>query len=83
MAEAKTIVGVFGSNMLSLYSAPPGCRVICLTDEDRNAPVLRETCEYIGMSYAVLECEPVEGKKRHTKDCDLRVNLAALSRLIA
>jgi hypothetical protein len=82
ISSASVLVGTFGSHLLSLYFAHPGTRVICLKDKGGVAPVLAETCELFRLSYAALECERTDGFAALKKDYDVKVDIAALARLI-
>ena len=76
LADAEVLLGAYGSNLLALYFAPPGCTVIGLMDHPEDDPTLPHTCHMLGMKHQFLVCAEAEqaGHWRMKKDKDIVVD---------
>ena len=85
LSDAEAIIGGYGSDLLALYSTPPGCSVVVLMDNQRDNqaadPNVAHLCSLLGMTHQILNCETVSPSKaalRMKKDNDFIVNIAEL-----
>lgn len=81
LGDADVLLGTFGSNLLGLYFAPPGCTVIAMMHDVTEDPTIAHTCAMLGMKQQYLVCEkaPTSGLQRHRKDADVIVDCALLA----
>jgi capsular polysaccharide biosynthesis protein len=83
-ADAEIVLGALGTDLLVLYFAPPGCRIIPLTDDVKYDPYLAHTCMMLNMEFEIFICK-IAGRSRvqlHKKDFDLFVDCDQLGRRI-
>jgi hypothetical protein len=87
-ADAEILLGVFGSNLIALYLAPPGCKVICMFDEIeaiRDIPWLPASAAMFQQEYQNLRCDTADVTliRRHKKDRDIVVDCQELRQRLA
>jgi len=82
MANARIVIGVYGSNLFALYYAPPGCTVIALMPPGHDDPTIMHTCYMLQMRHQFLQCEAalVTEAKKWKVDTDIRVDCQELRR---
>lgn len=85
LGDAEVILGAFGSNLLGLYFAPPGCAVIAMMNNLSYDMVVAPTAHILGMRHEYFICEdaPVSRRRRYKKDADIVVDCEALRRRLA
>lgn len=85
LAQARLIVGVFGSDLLGALFAPPGAHVIEMIWDVAEDPVVGTSCEFSGIHHAFLVCESAResAKQRLKKDRDVVVDCGALRTRLA
>jgi capsular polysaccharide biosynthesis protein len=81
LGDADVLLGTFGSNLLGLYFAAPGCTVIAMMHDVTEDPTIAPTCAMLGMKHQYLVCEkaPTPGLQKHRKDTDVIVDCALLA----
>lgn len=86
LRDAEVLLGPFGSNLLALYSAPPGCTIISLLDDPEMDPTLAQTSYFLGMKHQDFVCSssgssvaPLVTKK----DVDYFVNIEELDKRLS
>ena len=85
LGDAEVILGAFGSNLLGLYFAPPGCTIISMMNDPTYDPIIAPTAHILGMRHQFFICEnaSVSGVRRYKKDTDIVVDCEALRRRLA
>jgi capsular polysaccharide biosynthesis protein len=81
LGDADVLLGTFGSNLLGLYFAAPGCTVIAMMHDVTEDPTIAPTCAMLGMKQQYLVCEKAatSGLQRHRKDADVIVDCTLLA----
>ncbi len=81
LGDADVLLGTFGSNLLGLYFAAPGCTVIAMMHDVTEDPTIAPSCAMLGMKQQYLVCEkaPTPGLQKHRKDTDVIVDCALLA----
>ena len=79
LSDAEVLVGAMGTNLLALYFAPPGCRVMVVIDDVELDIVIAQTCAMVGQSCEYLISTPARASNRamHSRDLDFEVDCAA------
>ncbi len=86
LSDAEIIVGAFGTNLFSIYFAPPNCTIIELTDQPQNDPTIPHTSSFLGIKHQFLICESTgsslgqPAKHAFKKDKDVHVDCSELRR---
>gem|GEM_PF-5202447 len=81
---ARTVMGVFGSDLLAVYHMRPETNVIELIWDEKEDPVIIRTCAILGMRHRFVHCDVAEQaqKKRRKIDRDLIVDCARLRQVL-
>jgi capsular polysaccharide biosynthesis protein len=80
LSGAEILMGVYGSNLLAYYFAPPGCTVITLLNKLEYDITTAPAVGFLGMTHQDLVCPAQGGRVYHTKDADLVVDCVELKR---
>jgi capsular polysaccharide biosynthesis protein len=85
LRDAEVLMGTFGSNLLALYFAPPGCSVIELVDRPEEDPTIPHSCAFFGLRHQFVICTTAGASavQRHKKDRDIIVDTDELRRRLA
>jgi capsular polysaccharide biosynthesis protein len=84
LASVETLLGVFGSDLICSYFAPPGANVIEMIWDPGADPYIGAVCHLMGIHHQFLVCEEAAPEeKRWKKDRDLRVDCDLLRRRLA
>lgn len=87
-AQTRTVMGVFGTDLLAVYHMRPGTDLVELIWDPREDPVVPRTCAILGLRHHFVVCAVADKAQKRlrkidrdvTVDCqDLRARLAALT----